>query len=63
MNILCILGFHNWTKWKYISAIGRYEAKLFKKCDRCGEKKVYIGLTDVDIVTGEILPHIMKGLK
>ena len=55
MNILCLIGLHKYSEWKYVKPIGRYESELKKKCQRCGNVKTYVGLTKTS-VTGEKKP-------
>jgi len=40
MKILCIIGIHNWSDWKYIRPIGRWEERYRKECKWCSKSKI-----------------------
>lgn len=48
MKIVCLIFGHNWSKWKYIKAIGRYDEKLMRTCKRCSNDDFYVGSTEYD---------------
>lgn len=60
MKLLCLIGIHKWSDWKFIRDIGRYEQKLKSECKRCGKSKFYTGMTEKDIQTGKLSPYTMK---
>lgn len=58
-NWKCKIGFHDFSKWKYVETSGiviRYDT-LIKVCKRCGKKKTYKGFTNTCIITGEKAPY------
>jgi len=60
MNIKCLIIGHEYSNWKFIKPIGRYEEKLVRVCDRCGKKEIYIGLTSKCIENNSREPYIYK---
>jgi hypothetical protein len=48
MRIICFIFGHNWTKWKYVKSIGRYDEQLTRRCKRCSNTQHYSGLVDLD---------------
>lgn len=58
-NILCILGFHKYKKWKKINDRVMC-CKLERSCKRCNNIETYIGMTETCIITDEESPYIMK---
>jgi len=57
----CLLGIHKYQEnWVFIEKINIYEDKLAKLCKRCGKTKVYVGMTETDIITGEKSPYVFK---
>jgi hypothetical protein len=60
-RILCILGFHRWSKWKIVSIGDEFwEDHLIRRCEKCGEEHHYIGITQIDIQTGSRSPYEFK---
>ena len=60
MNILCFIGIHKWTKWKFKKEISSFEDHLKRKCKRCKKIDNYKGPTEVCIVTGHLSPYGFK---
>lgn len=58
-KIKCILGLHNFQKWKLIEE-DKYENTLIRNCINCNKIDKYIGLTENCIVTNDIFPYVMK---
>jgi hypothetical protein len=51
---------HKYSKWEFIETLDELGKpdKLIRKCIKCGKIQEYIGLTNVDIITGEKTPYI-----
>lgn len=61
INWKCIFG-HKWSKWNYVETYytlgkpDRYESK----CSKCDKKKEWIGMSNIDIISGEKSPYIFQ---
>lgn len=44
-RIICFIIGHEWSKWRYIKAVGRYDEMLKRRCKRCHCSKFFVGLT------------------
>ena len=60
MKILCLIKIHNWSNWVYVRPVGRYESRLRSTCKRSGKVKLYDGMTEQVISTGELSPYKYK---
>lgn len=61
MNFLKkIFHIHKWDKWKHISKLDGYRDYLERKCIKCGKVQTYKGITEVNIISGELSPYIFK---
>lgn len=54
-KIVCFFVGHNWGRWLYIRAIGRWDDRLKRKCLRCRKTQIYVGPTDYT-KNGEKIP-------
>ena len=56
MRVICFFIGHRWSSWKYVKAIGRYDERLKRKCNRCSHSEIYTGPTDYSTI-GEKIPY------
>jgi hypothetical protein len=53
--LVCLFTGHNWTRWKYVRSVGRYDEVLKRNCKRCSRMELYKGLTE-STITGDKIP-------
>ena len=56
MKLICFFLGHKWSKWIYLGVSGRYDERLKKVCQRCGNQNFYTGTTDYN-KNGEKVPY------
>jgi hypothetical protein len=59
-KLLCLIGLHKWSLWKFIKTVNNYEDELHTSCINCGKRNVYIGITEVCMISGKKSPYTMK---